>query len=495
MTYVILSQHELTARQALRLPTGHTRIPHARAGMTLIELLIVIVILTTLVAAAIPILSPSSNDRRIREASRAINTYITAAQTKAMELRRPVGVALKKLSADSGNADDNGVCLELYQVEQPPAFSGFDETSAVRISFATTPYQVRMQFVRRDQTTGKNLSAGWVPDSIPEKMLRPGDRIEVAGNVYRFLEPLNPELYSSETAAIVDHPQPFYTTYEASKDDKSYIFFAQVENDSGQMLNCEVDSEGYLVKPQLLTMNGLMLTRYETIDGKNQPVSGSPPFWTQPKSYKILRQPSPTSAEPYQLPEGIAIDLRASSDSRAWGNSRNFYHNAEHQQPKDRNNNHTPIMIMFTPEGTVHRVVLNVGPGLSDLSGFPDVIVSDPVVSSIFLLIGPRENIPVTPWTSDNTLKNVGINQLSNTELEELKTSINWLNPESRWVVIGAQSGRVVSTENAFVDPSAVLAVATTGNNPIPESSQQLRNLQIDAAREFAREMTQAGDL
>ena len=95
MTYIILSQHELTTRQALRLPTGHARIFHARAGMTLIELLIVIVILTTLVAAAIPILSPSSNDRRIREASRAVNTYITAAQTKAMELRRPVGVALK----------------------------------------------------------------------------------------------------------------------------------------------------------------------------------------------------------------------------------------------------------------------------------------------------------------------------------------------------------------------------------------------------------------
>ena len=31
-----------------------------------------------------------------------------------------------------------------------------------------------------------------------------------------------------------------------------------------------------------------------------------------PPRYKILRQPTPTSAEPYQLPEGTAIDLRAS---------------------------------------------------------------------------------------------------------------------------------------------------------------------------------------
>ena len=122
-------------------------------------------------------------------------------------------------------------------------------------------------------------------------------------------------------------------------------------------------------------------------------------------------------------------------------------------------------------------------------------IRSDSIVSSTFLLIGPRENIPVTQLTSDNTLKTVGMNQLTNTELEELKTSINWLNPESRWVAIGAQSGRVVSTENAFVDPSAVLPLATTAASPIPESSQQLRNEQIDAARAFAREMTQSGDL
>ena len=260
------------------------------------------------------------------------------------------------------------------------------------------------------------------------------------------------------------------------------------------MLNCEVDREGYLVKPQLHAANGfpqLTLIRY----GGNTQIAGQPPFWTTPTSYKILRQPSPTSAEPYQLPEGIAIDLRASGDSRASSNSRYFYHNAEHQQPVDRNNNQSPVMILFTPEGTVLRVVLNVGPGLSDLSRFPDEIISDPIVSSIFLLIGPRENIPVAQLTSDNTLKTVGMNQLTNTELEELKTSINWLNPESRWVVIGAQSGRVVSTENAFVDPNSVLAVATTGTPPISEASQQLRNLQINAAREFAREMTQAGDL
>ena len=35
-------------------------------------------------------------------------------------------------------------------------------------------------------------------------------------------------------------------------------------------------------------------------------------MWTQPLRYKILRRPTRTSDEPYQLPEGTAIDLRAS---------------------------------------------------------------------------------------------------------------------------------------------------------------------------------------
>ncbi|HVT28182.1 MAG TPA: prepilin-type N-terminal cleavage/methylation domain-containing protein, partial [Lacipirellulaceae bacterium] len=70
-------------------------------GLTLIELLAVIVILTTLVAAAIPLMSPNNDDRRLREAARGLNTFITGAQTRAIALNRPFGVALKRLSQET----------------------------------------------------------------------------------------------------------------------------------------------------------------------------------------------------------------------------------------------------------------------------------------------------------------------------------------------------------------------------------------------------------
>ena len=73
-----------------------------------------------------------------------------------------------------------------------------------------------------------------------------------------------------------------------------------------------------------------------------------------------------------------------------------------------------------------------------------------------------------------------------------MKEAVNWLRGESRWIVIGSQSGRVVTVENAFVDPQAVLTIRRQ-MPPLPEQSEAIRNEQIKAAREFAREMVQVG--
>src|SRR5262245_33566978 len=117
-----------TISRACPLTSG-LRPPTPRPGLTLIELLVVIIILTTVVAAAIPILSPAGSDREIREATRGLNTFITGAQTRALQTRRPYGIALKRLSQETANADDNGVCLEAYYAEQQPPYSGFDANS------------------------------------------------------------------------------------------------------------------------------------------------------------------------------------------------------------------------------------------------------------------------------------------------------------------------------------------------------------------------------
>jgi hypothetical protein len=116
-----------------------------------------------------------------------------------------------------------------------------------------------------------------------------------------------------------------------------------------------------------------------------------------------------------------------------------------------------------------------------------------PVTDNIYLLVGKRENIPVRDFATDPTLKAADFGIASTDEQRaEMKEGINWLLGDSRWIVIGWQSGRIATIENAAVDPLDVI------NDPAPpfvaaEGTEFMRARQIVAAREFTRTSSQVG--
>lgn len=441
---------------------GTCRIAGARSGMTLIELLVVVVILTTLLAAALPILAPADSDRAIREATRGLNTFITGAQARAIELKRPYGIALKKLSADTGRSDptaadnDNSVCVEVYYVEQAAPYTGFDDTSAVMVALDNGPkgggsHQVIIRFVRRGSDEMPNvdsLPVGYDPDLLPSGVLRRGDIIEVAGTRYRFID---------------DGP---------TVRDANGFYVSNPGNPPGSLIAIPINNTGQQISPEYDKLGRYLL------DG---PANPELPYFTVPMPYKVLRQPTPTSAEPYQLPAGVAIDLRASGI----GTSDFFY------VPGLHDNSFAP-MIMFTPEGRVERVTFNQQP--YSLEPF-----DEPVVDNVYLLLGRRENVPAPLPSDDPTLLTSRVTAATTDEARaELREPVNWLRDDSRWVVIGSQSGRIVSVENSFVDLSGTIATFMANNHPLgpsafAESSEQMRNAQIYESREFTREMSQLG--
>ena len=61
-------------------PVPSPQLPTPHRGMTLIELMVVIVILVTLVAGVLPLVSPNNDARKISEASRSLQTYFVQAQ-------------------------------------------------------------------------------------------------------------------------------------------------------------------------------------------------------------------------------------------------------------------------------------------------------------------------------------------------------------------------------------------------------------------------------
>jgi prepilin-type N-terminal cleavage/methylation domain-containing protein len=460
------------------------RPPSPPRGMTLIELLVVIIIVTTLVSAAIPLMSPANDDRRLREASRMVNTFISTAQANAIATQRPFGVAIKRLSKDTGRNDptqpdnDNSVSIELYYVEQPTPFVGFNEQSQARVALYTLPSTstlyggaknlVVIQFV----APGVSLSAsidglpdGWDADQFASGVVRFGDVIEINGTRYKLMSD------KSDTTVYpqFDSTNVFFANNTGYSGSRLVVqIVAQPLNDSGQMIDIRYDNDGYPIGPDRAAFAAVA------------PSPPPPPFWTNPAPYKILRQPMKTSAEPLQLPEGSAIDLRASG----LGDNDYFYVPKVHDNADD-------ILIMFAPEGRVSRLAYNLDP--PDTTETPPTSTFDqPVVDNILLLVGKRENAPPPPVATDPTLNSTKLPPAGpnrEAQLKDIKKPVNWLRGESRWIVIGSQSGRVVTVENAFVDPATIIS----NNVTLPPSDEPLRNAQILEAREFIHEMKQLG--
>lgn len=459
----------------------------APRGMTLIELLIVIIIITTLVSAAIPLMAPTNDDRRLREASRAVNSFFAAAQARAISIQRPVGVGIKRLSKDTLKPEDNSVSIELYYVEQPTPFVGFNEQSQVRVAFNSPPVagsyasnSVLLQFVvpgTNNSTTADNLPEGWDRETpaFPPSTIRPGDVLVVNGTRFQLVG----STFDSELK--LDPSKTFYDPITGNPDGQ---IVAIPLNDTGQMIDVRYDNAGY---PLGSDRAGFAAA----------PAKPPAPYWTNPAPYKILRQPMKTSAEPLQLPEGTAIDLRASG----LGDSAYFFTPPTVADSQGVNNS-DDILIMFAPEGRVSRLILN--PNGVDPTFKPPF--DQPIVDNVFLLIGKRENCPPPDVGIDKTLNTSTIpgSGVANREslLTEMKKPVNWLRGESRWIVIGSQSGRVVTVENAFVDPAAIASHPAASSI---QNTEDLRNLQIagapqfgaataiPGAREFIKEMKQLG--
>jgi prepilin-type N-terminal cleavage/methylation domain-containing protein len=86
-------------------------------GVTLLELLIVLTIMLMITAATLPVMLPALQNRRMREGSRLVSTFISGARSRAIEANRPVGVVFERL---------NGLPMaaQLSYVEIPPPYSG-----------------------------------------------------------------------------------------------------------------------------------------------------------------------------------------------------------------------------------------------------------------------------------------------------------------------------------------------------------------------------------
>lgn len=167
--------------------------PAARRGITLIELLVVVSILMMLLVIAGPVLTPSLETRRLREAARAVNVFLGAARGQAMQSGRPVGVMLERLANTPQGA------AVLYQAEMPPPYTGESMYSRIKVTLASAYSTPRNSYDCNITFGSMNSGGTWTPETPSITPLR-GDVLQVG--------------YQGPLWVITDSPSSGSTTWK-----------------------------------------------------------------------------------------------------------------------------------------------------------------------------------------------------------------------------------------------------------------------------------------
>jgi len=263
-----------------------------RRGLTLLELLVVVFILSILLAVSIPIFRVPTEKKAIREAARSVSAALGMARTRALETGRPYGVRFERLG---GTSQGSG---RLSFVTVPPPYAGDYDSSRLRIG-TITPYN-NPDFDGELRATW-TVRAGVFPPASDdltiaddwESILRKGDilKLNQQGHEYRVID-------------IQQSDADTWTLNVGCKTILDWLWGPRQYN------------------PQT---NG----------------TGGPDY-----SYQFFRQPVPTSSSPVLLPDGAVVDITASGIPNIGVNQLGLF-----KQPTD-----TLVTVTFTPSGLVDRV-------------------------------------------------------------------------------------------------------------------------------------------
>jgi type II secretory pathway pseudopilin PulG len=172
---------------------------HRPSAITLTELLVVIAILLILSVTVLPNLTAAIDSRRIREASRAVSTFVARAQSRTIGAVEPRGFMLQPAAADAD------VAVDLYFADVPPAYAGQEQDSVVRILpyGESLPTSVTAEFLRRgerDDNTSQEIT----------RLCSDGDGIQFGGRgpYYRFTPPNVVSMWADDGQTPRNTPWP-----------------------------------------------------------------------------------------------------------------------------------------------------------------------------------------------------------------------------------------------------------------------------------------------
>ena len=447
---------------------------HNARGVTLVELLVVVTILMMLAAFAIPVVRPLTEGRRVREATRAVDVFLTQAKTRAIVNQRPAGVLFQRMTQTdlaSGNpVYQDDACNVLRMVEVPSPYAGDLSDSRVRVQNCTFlpsgAYYHRHPDTNRPQIVLKLIIQ--VNDFSSDLLIKRGDRIQLnyQGPFFSIFNDPNDDNPSDPT----DVGRDFRTMAEASSFDPAatdYLVFSEgVDTNTdgwidSRVLALRADATD-LVAGAWPTYNPSVIP--PAVDAINFYI-GSNIYWSADLPFQIQRQPEPSPIPPLKLPKDTVIDLADSgyfdtSDSAAFS-SAGLYPDAfglvgtslVHQGP----------MVLFAPTGAISDVYH------WDTSGNYGRY---PATRSVFLMVGKWERTGVA---------STGPPVRSNAE-DGLH---NWQDASNLWMAISSHNGMVTTAE---VNAPAVTTTGISVPGDPDETDRVALAAQMQVSRALARQ-------
>ena len=345
-----------------------------RRGMTLVELLVVIMIMVILMGIALPLIKPQLEDRKLREASRQLNAFIRAAQARAAETDRPVGISIVRNDELNPN-----ISYQVYYAETPPPYAGDTQDAAVTalamVSTSTPPYNLGPPLVRYKPTVTQALP--WLNTFPPQWLMR-----------LAISDAYGVQIVQTEGAANVSAIVKRGDTIRFNYTGPDYLVYDVCTNahwmtaDDYNTATAESVANGDLyagVSPS----PGQIIIGPKPSDPQTQlwPPSAAGPIFVGSR-FQINRQPQRTTAGALTLPDTTAIILSMSGFHGALAQEFNLP--APDEVITDLNEfagnwiddisgtpttmiDPTPITVMFRPDGSVDKVYYrNNGGELAD---------------------------------------------------------------------------------------------------------------------------------